>query len=369
LALAEEAEPQLTGPEQGEWLARLETEHDNLRAALSWSLAQEEVELGLRLAGALWQFWWIRGYYDEGRRWLEEALAKDSRTSAARAKALEAVGWLADEQGDIDRAVAAAEEGLSLSAGAEIIDATPFLRTLGSAAYVRGDHERAAQLYDESLALSREATDERGVASSLLQLGNVLSDRGDHEKAKRFYEEALTLSRKLDDKALLASSLISAGAEFLLQGDHERGAMLNQEAERLLRERGNRGSLQYALDNLGWAALMRGDQQQAKSLHEESLELSRELGDKLVAAESLEGLACSAARGEQERVARLFGAAEALRESVGYNQAPRERALRQPFLDAARSRLEEATWEAAWAEGRAMTFEDAIAYALEGAGK
>jgi predicted ATPase/class 3 adenylate cyclase len=369
LALAEQGESELRGPEEAKWLEHLEIEHDNMRAALSWTLESEEAERGLRLAGALWRFWWMRGYYDEGRRWLEEALAKDSRTSAARAKALEAVGWLADEQGDIDRAVAAAEEGLSLSAGAEIIDATPFLRTLGSAAYVRGDHERAAQLYDESLALSREARDERGVASSLLQLGNVLSDRGDHDKAKRFYEEALALSRKLDDNALLTSSLISAGAEFLLQGDHERGAVLNQEAARLLRERGNRGSLQYALDNLGWAALMRGNLQQAESLHEESLELSWELGDKLVAAESLEGLACSAATGEEERVARLFGAAETLRESVGYRQAPRERALRQPFLDAARSRLEEATWGAAWAEGRAMTFEDAIAYALEGAAK
>jgi hypothetical protein len=93
--------------------------------------------------------------------------------------------------------------------------------------------------------------------------------------------------------------------------------------------------------------------------------LSRELGDKLIAAESLEGLACSAARGEEERAARLFGAAETLREAVGYNQAPRESALREPFLGAARSRLEEATWEAAWAQGRAMTFEDAIAYALK----
>jgi hypothetical protein len=114
---------------------------------------------------------------------------------------------------------------------------------------------------------------------------------------------------------------------------------------------------------------MRGDQQQARSLHEESLKLSLELGDKLIAAESLEGLACSAARGEEERAARLFGAAETLREAVAYNQAPRERALREPFLGAARSRLEEATWEAAWAQGRAMTFEDAIAYALEDAGK
>ena len=114
---------------------------------------------------------------------------------------------------------------------------------------------------------------------------------------------------------------------------------------------------------------MRGDRQQAKSLHEESLALSRELGDKLIAAESLEGLACSATRGEEESAARLFGAAESLREAVGYHQVPRERALREPFLGAACSRLEEATWHTAWAEGRAMTFADAVAYALQDAGK
>jgi tetratricopeptide (TPR) repeat protein len=159
-----------------------------MREALSWALESEVAELGLRLAGALWRFWWMRGYYDEGRRWLEEALTKDTRASAARAKALEAVGWLADDQGDIDRAVAAAEEGLNLSAEAEIQSsvAAPFLRILGSAAGIRGDHERAAQLYEESLELSREAGDTRSVASSLLQLGNVTSERGDYEEAKGF---------------------------------------------------------------------------------------------------------------------------------------------------------------------------------------
>src|SRR5829696_7836638 len=367
LALAELGESKLWGPEEAKWLECLEIEHDNMRDALSRALDAVEAELALRLAGALWRFWWMRGYYDEGRRWLEAALAKDGRASAARAKALEAVGWLADDQGDIDRAVAAAEEGLSLSARAKIESSVTasFLRMLGSAAYVHGDHEQAARLYEESLALSREARDERGVASSLLQLGNVSGDRGAHEEAKTFYEEGLALSRKLDDKALLASALISVGAEFLLQGDYERGAMLNEEAAELYRERGNRGHLQYALDNLGWAALMRGNLQQAEELHRESLALSRQLGDKLVAAEALEGLACSAsARGEAERVARLFGAAEAQREAVGYRQEPREHALRQPYLVAARPRLSKARWDAAWAEGRQLGFEEAIAYAL-----
>ena len=119
----------------------------------------------------------------------------------------------------------------------------------------------------------------------------------------------------------------------------------------------------YALDNLAWAALVRGDHERARALHEETLALCQELGDKLIGSESLEGLACAAAaRGEAERSARLFGTAR----SLGYQQAPAERSLREPYLAAARSRLEEAAWKAALAEGQAMTFEEAVSYALEG---
>jgi tetratricopeptide (TPR) repeat protein len=367
LALAEEGDSGMRGPEAATWLERLEVEHDNLRAALSWALAQEKVELGLRLAGALWRFWHLRGYYSEGRRWLENALAKDGRSSAARLKALKAVGWLADDQGDIDRAVAAAEEGLRLSAEAEIQKsaAAPFLRILGSAAYVRRDYERATQLFEESLAFSQEVGDEKGVASSLHQLGNVLSDKGDFQRAKAFYEQGLVQFRGLGDTAALARYLVSMGAEFLLQGDHERGARLNEEATELYRRLGSKGGLQYALDNLGWAALMCGDYERAKGLHEESLALCIEQGDKLVASESLEGLACAAGvEGEVERAARLFGAGEALRQTVGYQHTPRERALREPYLTAARSQMQEAAWARAWEEGRAMTLDEAVSYAL-----
>jgi len=194
----------------------------------------------------------------------------------------------------------------------------------------------------------------------------VSSDRGDYKEAKKYYEEGLVLSRELGDTALLASTLISVGAEFLLQGDHERGARLNQEAAELLRERGSRGHIQYALDSLGWAALMRRAPERAVSLHQESLALSQQLGDKLVAAEAMEGLACSASiRGHSEGVARLFGAAETLREVVGYQQQPREQALRAPYLAAARSRSAASAWDAAWAEGRRLGFEEAVAYALK----
>jgi tetratricopeptide (TPR) repeat protein len=305
------------------------------------------------------------GYYGEGRSWLEAALAKEGWTSASvRAKILEGLGWLANQQGDLDRAEATAEEGLKLSAEAGLgeVVAADFQNVLGDAARHRGDYERAAELLEKGLALHRQARDTRDVAWSLGNLANVASDRGNYERAKNLYEEGLTLSRDLGGAELLGAYLISLGDEYLLEGNPERATELNEEAAELYRKRGRRSQLQAALDNLGWSALISGDHQKAESLHEESLLLCRELGDRLIGSESIEGLACVAGA---KRAARLFGAAEALREAAGFQQAPRARSLREPYLAAARSQVGETAWVEAWEEGRSMTFEEAIAYALE----
>jgi len=160
LALAEEAEPELKGPGQYEWIERLEAEQDNMRAAFIWLLDVGDIESGLRLAGALRRFWHVRGYFEEGRGRLEQALAQDGRPSvSAKAKALEAVAGLAHDQGDIDRARAAAQEGLELCAGSDTGSGrvASFRRTLGITAEREGDYERATELHEESLALYREA--------------------------------------------------------------------------------------------------------------------------------------------------------------------------------------------------------------------
>jgi predicted ATPase/class 3 adenylate cyclase len=371
LALAEEADPMLWGAEDAAWLDRLEQEHDNMRTALSWAIEHEEGELALRLGAALRWFWYMEGYYGEGRRWLEAALGKDWDAAAAeaRARALEGVGWLASGQGDLDRAQAAAEEGLKLSTEAGLGDVVvaDLQNVLGEAvARHRGDYEWAAELLTEGLALHRKAGDIRGVAWSLGSLANVSGDRGNYEQAKRLYEEGLALSRELDGAELLGTYLINLGYESLLEGKPESATALNEEAAELFRKRGRRGGLQHALDNLGWATLLQGDYERAETLHKQSLRVSQDLGDELIASESLEGLACTAgAQREAERSAILFGAAEGLREAEGYQQAPRDHSLREPYLAAARSLVGEAAWGAAWKKGRSMQFEDALVYALE----
>ena len=367
LALSEEAEPGLKSPEREVWLERLEPEHNNMRTALSWAIEQGEGELGQRLAGALWLFWWMGGYFDEGRRWLEGILAEDSGAPAFRGKALEGLSWLSHLQGDLDRAEAVAEEGLKLSAEAGVETSTDAaLRgTLGDVLFSRGEHERAKGLIEESIRLYQEIGDRWGVAWSLGGLGNLASDQGDYERAKELYEEGLTLSRELGGAQPLGDYLYSLGYMYLLEGDYEQATTLTEEAEELLRERGRGSGLELVLDNLGWATLLRGDYERAEALHEESLVLCKELGDRLIASESLEGLACTAGvRGAAERAARLFGAAEGLREAVGYRQAPRESAMRKPYLDAARVPIEGKTWEEEWAEGRKMTFDESVSFAL-----
>jgi predicted ATPase/DNA-binding CsgD family transcriptional regulator len=368
LALAEEAEPRLRGPEEREWLERLEEEHDNMRAALSWTLERGEVEPGLRLAGALWRFWETHGHLGEGRKWLEAALQKDDPASVAwRLKALEAMSSMALAQWDLDRGEAAAQEGLTLctEAGIGSSPPAPFLTSLGFVAWQRGENERAKELFEDSLTLSREVDDKIRIADALLYLGYASLDSGDRERAKKLFEEGIVLCRNVGYGSRLFNFWHGLGYVLLIEGDYERGTALNEEAAELYRERGYKGGLEFVLDNLGWAALLQGNRERARTSYEEALKLSNELGNKLMVSQSLEGLAyVSAAEGAPERAARLFGAAQALRRTVGIGYRPEEDPIRAPYLAVARSQAGEAAWEEALAHGQAVGLEEAIEYAL-----
>jgi ATP/maltotriose-dependent transcriptional regulator MalT len=275
-------------------------------------------------------------------------------------------------QGDLDRAQRAGEEGLELegvelfrTAGGDIV-AADLQRTLAQAVlHVWDDSERAMELFEESLALSREAGHVRGAAISILLVANVSRSRGDFERATELYEEGLVLCRESGDPAALAAILTHLGYTLLLQGDLERATAVSEEAAAILREQKHRYDLSGALVNLGWAALLRGEPERANALFAESLGMDLEVGDKLGPLWELEGLACTAgARGEAERAARLFGAAQALREAANYPLGLALRRLHEPYLVGARSQLGESAWTEAWEEGRAMSMEAAIEYAL-----
>jgi predicted ATPase/class 3 adenylate cyclase len=367
LTLAEEADPEHRGPDQLEWLERLEAEHDNMRAALSWASERNEVEVALRLGGALWWFWLVRGYHSEGRRWLEEALAMDRRGSPeVRAMALAGVGALALEQGDLDRAQEACEEGLELLEHEASEAKLGLLTFLGWVAWEREEHGQATQSFEESLALSREIRDTWWLATSLSNLAVVSHSRGDYERATELYQESMDLFKEQRNKRSLAFCQNNLAMVVCSQGDLGRAAQLTEEAVELLRELGATGVVAIGLCNLGWIALLQDDLGRAADLYGETLSLSWDAGLNPVVQRALEGLACVAgANGEAERAARLWGAAQALHETKGIPRDIDFLAEADARISAVRLGMGEEVWQEAWRKGRAMTLDEAVTYALE----
>jgi predicted ATPase len=374
LTLAEEAYPELKGPDQLEWLERLEIEHDNMRAALTWALECKEVEVALRLGGALSLFWFMRGHYSEGRRWLEEALAIEVRGSPEeRAMALAGVGWLAWQQGDLDRAQEVCEEGLQLLANEAREEAREaseaklnLLEWLGLVAWEREEHWQATQLFEEILALSRERSDTWWLANSVLSLALVSHSRGDSERATELYEQSMVLFREQGNKHSLAYCLNYLAMVVYSQGDLGRAGKLTEEAVALFRELGAKGDVSMGLCNLGWIALLQDDLGRAADLYRESLSLSWEAGRNPLVQSALEGSACVAgAKGETERAVRLWGAAQTLHETKGIPRDTDFLAEADACISAVRSGMGEEAWEEAWRKGRAMTLDEAVSYALE----
>jgi non-specific serine/threonine protein kinase len=332
LALAEEAEPELKGEGQVAWLERLEREHDNLRVDMRWLLRQGESEEAARLGWALWLFWGIRGYYDEGRRSMEQALSvegSDAMPASARAKALYVEGMMENYQ---------------------------------------GDHLSAEVLLEESISLFRELDDKLGTAYALSNAGFAALGQGQPQKAITLTEEAVDLFLKVDETWGAAVELGFLAVAWRDQGDHERAKRLAERGLALSREVGERQAISVALNTLATLAQAERDHERARELFEEGLTVSAELGNESDVVHCLEGLASIAgAEGSIVRAVRLWGAAEALLEEieVGVHTYVPDHSIQQSQVAAAHARLDEEAFEAAWAEGRMMTSEQAIQYALE----
>jgi tetratricopeptide (TPR) repeat protein len=367
-ALAEEAEPELTGSEQAVWLGRLELEHENLRTALGWTL-QWERAVGLRLAGALWRFWYARGYAIEGRHWLEGMLAAEQGSvgdGISRAKALKGAGVLAGLQGDYERARALHEASLQLSRELEDTDGIAgALNNLGIVAWQQGDLDRAATLLEESLEHRRALGDMNGIAGGLHNLGVVAHLRGKYDRAVQLQEESLQLYRELGDKAGMARTLHNLGSLALQQADNARAKGLFDEVLRLNRELRDRNGVAGTLESLGIVAQREGDFEEAAELFDESLRLLQQLGNKDGMAFALVNVAAAAeSREEHERATRLLGAAEITLTSLGASADRLRQQMLEEVSQAARKALGSGAYEAAWQQGQAMSLEQAVADAL-----
>lgn len=338
LALAEEAERGLVGRDELAWLRRLEAEHDNLRAALGWSLRRgesgsgEALELGLRLAGSLWLFWYTRGHLGEGREWLGRGLAASGTAMpGVRAKALDGAGWIAMFQGEYAAARALLERALSLYRGLGDADGiVTCIANLGMAAVLgQRDDIPASDLLEEAAALRPRLANPRTTANLLISSGLVAFSQGDIGRARELHEESLAISRAI----------------------------------------GNTRSTTVCLVNLGLMAVGQADYGRAAALLREGLPLACGSDDKLSIQYALFGLAgIAAAKGQPTRAARLWGASEAVREATGIHLAAvaRSGTNYDHYLEAVRTRLGEASFARTWAQGKATGQDRATAYALNG---
>jgi predicted ATPase/DNA-binding SARP family transcriptional activator len=409
LGFAEQAEPGLWGPDQVEWFNRLEGDQDNLRAALAWSHAEAGTgEQGLRLVGALWELWDHRGYWREGRGWMERALARAAALgrTAARAKALSGAGEMAWHQGDYAAGRSLLEESVaiwrelgekrgladalnhlgwvagcegscaeqhslqteSLAIWRELGDKwgiAESLLGLGNVAWHQGDYQAARVRYEESLMLCREAGKKRGVANALGNLADMAYSEGNFGVAHAFHEESLAIRQELGDRGGFASELHSLGDEALGRGDYGTARSHFEESLAIRKELGNRRGMAHAVRSLGRVACRQGDYGAARALYQESLAIHRELGDKSGLARLLADFAGLAAGQRQaQRAARLLGAAEALCEAIDAGPPVTSSTEEVGIKAEVRAELGEAVFAAAWAEGRAMTLEQTIAYAV-----
>ncbi|HVU66246.1 MAG TPA: tetratricopeptide repeat protein [Ktedonobacteraceae bacterium] len=365
LNLAEEAAPALTGTEQQLRLEQLDSELDNLHAALWWAAQQPQSDPGARLPAALWRFWLMRGYLHEGRHWLDTFLSQASEPTITRGRLLEGASVLACRQKDYERASVLASEALELGralnsqetlAGASI--------SLAEIASMRGEHEQATALFEESLTIRRALGDKRGTASLLNNLGNVSLRQGQLDQAIALFEESQALLRAVGDQQALASVLNNLGEVERRRDNQERANLLYEESLKISRRLKYTWGIAAALNNLGSIACTQGNYVYALGVYKESLDLFHQLGDKLGIALSFEGLAEIAyAQKQLEQAALLLAHAEMLRQSIGTRALQLESTARENMSATLRSALGSEVFESLWDRGKSSQLDEAIAEA------
>jgi predicted ATPase len=372
LAMAEAAASKRSPGSIAAGFARLDLEHDNLRAALRWAAEQGDAHLGLRLAAALARFWFLRGHYAEGRAWLDRFLAMDVQSdfvevagsAPTRAQALEGLAALVYNQGEYSRAAGLYEQSIALYRNAS--DRQSLARALtGLGGVMRdgGDRPSAVALLEESLALYRADGHPQGIAHTLANLGSVVYFEGDFRAAETLLMESVARYRDLDDQAGMVFPMRFLAQTHAESGQFQLAARTAEKSLALSRAVGDRGGEGAALNLLGHLARDRGELENARSLLRASL--SNTPLAPIGIAVALEGLAgVEADRGLAPKAARLLGAASKLRAATG--PLPTSYMTRRVAADraAVRSALGAEAFATAWDAGHRLPLEAALADAL-----
>jgi predicted ATPase/serine/threonine protein kinase len=327
-ALSEEAYPQLVGAKAGEWLERLEEEHDNLRLALEWSL-ENEPEIALRIIARVWRFWSRHGHLAEGCKWIRQTLDKTGEAMDAKllATAYYGIGSLSWNQGDLKAAESYGQEGLRIArASGDQETIVRALNVLGLVKQNMGDYAAAQALYEEGLAVERAAGNKQLIAVLVGNLGTVAHALEDYEAARKYYEEAYSIAKAESIFHSLSNQASNLAETFCLREDYE-------------------AALPYAL---------------------EALDVSEKLGDRILLAHALDKLgAVAVAAGEPEKAARLWGAARAIFDSKGFKIEITEQRFLDRYEASARSAIGDAAFAAAYREGQSMHLKKAVALARQ----
>jgi predicted ATPase/class 3 adenylate cyclase len=408
LKLAQKAEPELFGRGQIEWMQKLEDEHENMRAALEWSL-QGNIIAGQELAGALWWSWYLNGHLSEGYEWIEKMLgASSGDETLIRAKLLSAEGWFAQRMWDQEVARKLSDESVALfrKLGNEIGTAfslcvlgiisatlssdyeqsTQYIRTsldifkragnqwgvssalreLGFAVDLQGDFIQAQKFYEQSLLICKEIGDQAGMAHSLFIMGESIACQGNPTHAMKLYEEALEFAKAVRSKPTTANIVTGMGHVASYSGDYQGGRQLLEEAMEIHRKMGDRAGVGRALRYLAWTARLQGDYFKARSLYLECLQLLQRMQNK-------EGIIATLihignlllVQGSPEKFVRMLGVferayPEGVKTSLPFFQIETEK-----FIKNARAALGDEAYTAAYEAGQQMSIDEAVAYALK----
>jgi excisionase family DNA binding protein len=368
LSYAETTAAKLRGREQAAHLERLEAEHDNLRAAMAWSLgAPGRVGTALRLVGALHWFWYLSGHSSEGRRWLEAALTQSAAKTSTpvRLAVLTSEGFPASYQDDNSVVRDRLRESIALGRALRDVPGVAYaLDSLGLGDFFQVGSGELRPLVEECITLLREADDQLGLATSLCTLGMVAIVNLEPDAAVAPLVEGLAISRALGDPWALARALLYSGELARLRGNDEQARQFYEESLSLYRALDHKGMAAIVAHNLGYIAQRQGNLRHGLACFAEALAEHVMSGDRHNVACCVGGIAGMAAfLGRQEQAARLFGAADDIFASTGSSIWPIDKVDYERNLGAVRADLSEEAFTSAYAAGQALTLEEAVAEA------
>jgi tetratricopeptide (TPR) repeat protein len=424
LQLAKEASSKYSGPEEAAWLDRVDADHDNVRAALAWSLKNPESQTSLLICAEMWRFWMLRSHLSEGRAWCDAVLGIDrvEPPSGAYANVLNGAGALAHLQGDCSTARTHHERSLNIRREiGDTLGVAGSLNNLGLIAYVQSDYRLAVSLLEEarrinhelgnrswqainldnlctvsrnvgdyvtarnyceqSVAIRRELGDKRGISTSLSNLGNLDYDNGDYAAARESFDQCLEYYRDIGDRMSIASTLTNIG-NIVYMDDYAAAKPWFEEGLEICIAIGDKSGIAGLLSGLGNIAALQHDFAEAHDYYNRSLEIRREIGERrgiaclfemtarLAFAETTESNSNTIVFASPQpaegliRSAKLWGAGQALRNEIDSPVRPHDIDSYNHDISLVKEKLGEEAWQLAWKEGYALPLEAAIELAM-----